>query len=177
MQRFLDELRRFDALRDGEAGNDIVSQATLGAIAPTYADSTVLDSLSPVLATALHGRNVHQLYQHQAEAIRQARNGNNVVLQAPTASGKTLAFQVPMLETLATKSSSHALMIYPTKALALDQRDQLMRLADKIPGRLIESWWYDGDTDQKTRAVLRPAPTSDPDNESRDAPFEFSRSC
>ena len=158
MQRFLDELRRFDALRDGEAGNDIVSQATLGAIAPTYADSTVFDSLSPTLATALHGRNVHRLYQHQAEAISQARNGNNVVLQAPTASGKTLAFQVPMLETLATQSSSHALMIYPTKALALDQRDQLMRLADKIPGRLIESWWYDGDTDHKTRAVIRQHP-------------------
>ena len=63
-----------------------------------------------------------------------------------------------MLETLATQSSSHALMIYPTKALALDQRDQLMRLADKIPGRLIESWWYDGDTDHKTRAVIRQHP-------------------
>ena len=57
----------------------------------------------------------------------QALDGKNVVLQAPTASGKTLAFLIPMLEALC-KPGTHALMIYPTKALALDQRDQLSRL-------------------------------------------------
>ena len=100
------------------------------------------------------------MYRHQQEAIEQALNGRNVVLQAPTASGKTLAFQVPMVETLLADSKAHALMIYPTKALAFDQRDQLMRLAGGLPKGRIESWWYDGDIDQATRKALRAKPPS-----------------
>ena len=80
------------------------------------------------------------------------------MLQAPTASGKSLAFQLPMLNTLANDPRGHALMIYPTKALALDQRDQLHRLAKEIPGRKIESWFYDGDVDQETRGAIRAKP-------------------
>ena len=49
-------------------------------------------------------------------------------------------------------------MIYPTKALALDQRDQLRPLAEGLPGRKIESWWYDGDTDKEQRNALRQQP-------------------
>ena len=158
MAELLDALRNFDALRDGELGGDIVSQASLNAVAPTYADTAVFNSLSPALATALRGREIERLYQHQADSITKALNGNNVVLEAPTASGKTLAFQVPMLEALSAASRAHALMIYPTKALALDQRDQLRPLAEGLPGRKIESWWYDGDTDKEQRNALRQQP-------------------
>ena len=137
-----------------------MSQATLNAIAPTYADSSVFGLLSPALVTALRQAGISRLFQHQAEAIVKAANGNNVVLQAPTASGKSLAFQVPMLEALAVDSNAHALMIYPNKALALDQRDQLMNLVKHIPGRRIDSWWYDGDTERETRGLLRQEPPS-----------------
>ena len=157
MERFLDELRKFDALRDGDTG-DVVAMETLSAISPTYADGQVFDRLSPKLADALHKRGIDRLYQHQAEAILKALDGNNVVLQAPTASGKSLAFQVPMIETLIRESNSHALMLYPTKALALDQRDQLKNLSDHLTGRAIDSWWYDGDTDQEYRRPLRENP-------------------
>ena len=95
MTALLDVLRDFDALRDGDSGNDIVSKESLSAISPTYADSSVLDLLSPALASALRMRGIDRFYQHQADAIVKALNGNNIVLQAPTAGGKTLGFQIP----------------------------------------------------------------------------------
>ena len=158
MDALLEELRRFGALRDEESAGDIVLQATRNAIAPAYADSTVFRLLSPPLVRALRGLGIERLFQHQADAIVKAVNGSNVVLQAPTASGKTLAFQVPMLEALSRQRSAHALMIYPNKALALDQRDQLMKLVEQIPGPQIGSWWYDGDTEREYRDVLRQNP-------------------
>ena len=158
MECLLEELRRFDALRDGDAGNDVVAERALDAISPTYADKKVFDRLSSALTDALHKRGVDRLYQHQAEAILKALGGKNVVLQAPTASGKSLAFQVPMIETLLHEPESGALMLYPTKALALDQRDQLNNLVNHIQGRQIDSWWYDGDTDREYRKLLRENP-------------------
>jgi len=101
---------------------------------------------------------ITRLYQHQADAISAALNGNNVVLQAPTASGKTLSFQVPILEALDQTPDAHALMIYPTKALAFDQRDQLGQLAEHIGGNRIQSWWYDGDVKDRDREMIRKAP-------------------
>ena len=159
MNELLDVLREFDALRDGDAGNDVVHQRSLSAIAPTYADVSVFDGLAPPTAEALRRCGIDRLYQHQADAISHARDGSNVVLQAPTASGKTLAFQIPMLQSLRTLGT-HALMIYPTKALALDQRDQLMRLTEQMGDPRIESWWYDGDVDTEQRRVLRETPPS-----------------
>ena len=157
MERLLDDLRTFDALRD-VSGNDEVAAATIKAIAPTYADGHVFDRLSQKLVFALRKRGINHLYQHQAEAILKALDGKNIVLQAPTASGKSLAFQVPMLETLIRDANSRALMLYPTKALALDQRDQLKVLSDQVQGCEIESWWYDGDTDREHRKLLRESP-------------------
>ena len=62
-----------------------------------------------------------------------------------------------MLESLC-EPGAHALMLYPTKALALDQREQLTRLTGAMAGPEIESWWYDGDTDREHRTVLRKTP-------------------
>ena len=117
----------------------------------------MLEGLGERLRAALDNRGIERLYGHQSEAIAQALKGANVVLQAPTASGKTLAFQIPMLESL-REPGAHALMLYPTKALALDQRDQLIRLASGMPGPDIDSWWYDGDTDREHRTLLRKKP-------------------
>ena len=153
----LEALRAFDALRDGEVGGDLVSRRVLESIAPAYATDSVIEGLGSQLRTALDRRGIDRLYEHQSEAITRALDGANVVLQAPTASGKTLAFQVPMLESL-QEPGTHALMLYPTKALALDQRDQLMRLTNAMPGPEIESWWYDGDTEREHRTILRKSP-------------------
>ncbi len=158
MTSLLTALRQFDALRDGDLGRDLVSHESLSAIAPAYADVDLWDRLSRPIAEGLRALGLDRLYSHQADAIRMALDGRNVVLQAPTASGKTLAFQVPMLDSLARERSAHALMIYPNKALALDQRDQLISLSRLIPRREIGSWWYDGDTPQEERTVLRKKP-------------------
>ena len=127
MNDLLEALREFGALRDGEFGNDVVRQRSLPAIEPAYADASVIDRHVPSMRGVLRSCGIERLYQHQADAIEQALAGSNVVLQAPTASGKTLAFQIPMLESL-KRFDTHALMIYPNKALALDQREQLNRL-------------------------------------------------
>jgi len=156
----LSSLRVFDALRDGETGGDLVCTRVLNSIPPNYAsDHMIRGMVGERLKMALDKKGVERLYQHQAESITQALGGANVVLQAPTASGKTLAFQVPMLESL-QEPGTHALMLYPTKALALDQRDQLTRLTSAMPGPKIESWWYDGDTDHEHRKLLRNNPPS-----------------
>ena len=157
MGDLLNGLRTFDALRDGEAGGDEVNRRVVEPIAPVYAQDGVLERLGKRVRAGLDGRGIERLYQHQSDAVVQALDGKNVVLQAPTASGKTLAFLIPMLEALC-KPGTHALMIYPTKALALDQRDQLSRLTGEMPGPEIQSWWYDGDTDHEHRSVLRKSP-------------------
>lgn len=157
MDDLLRTLRRFDALRDGEAGKDEVNRCVLESVAPDYASGDPGEGLSEPLSDALAKRGITRLYQHQAEAVRQALAGRNVVLQAPTASGKTLAFLLPMLNSL-REPGRHALMLYPTKALGVDQRNQLTQMTEIMPGRPIESWWYDGDTDHKDRTLLRKSP-------------------
>ena len=157
MPDLLTTLREFDALRDGDDG-DVVSRASLPSISPTYSSSGIGEALPREISAGLRARGIDRLYRHQADAIETALAGHNVVLQAPTASGKTLAFQVPMLQSLATERDAHALMIYPNKALALDQRDQLESLASQMPGRKIESWWYDGDTPSDQRKAMRQKP-------------------
>ena len=157
MSDLLKALRTFDALRDGQTGGDLVHRRVLESNPPAYAEDRVIEGLGQRLRAGLDNRGIERLYVHQSEAIAQALEGANVVLQAPTASGKTLAFQIPMLESL-REPGAHALMLYPTKALALDQREQLTRLTSEMPGPDIESWWYDGDTDREHRTLLRKKP-------------------
>lgn len=159
MSDLLKALRTFDALRDGEAGGDVVNHQVLEPIAPVFGKDGAIENLGNKLRTALDTVGIEHLYQHQSDSVVEALKGENVVLQAPTASGKTLAFQIPMLESLC-EPGTHALMIYPTKALALDQREQLTRLTSAMQGTKIASWWYDGDTDHEHRKELRKSPPS-----------------
>jgi DEAD/DEAH box helicase domain-containing protein len=95
-----------------------------------------------------------RLYSHQADAINKARQGKNVVIVTPTASGKTLAFNIPVLETLTKDTKATALYLYPTKALTNDQL-KVLRELEKETG--IEAYpnVYDGDTPQHQRASIR----------------------
>lgn len=160
MDPLLDQFRRFDAIRTGDAGHDQLLAQTVERVPPAEDPSGILDTLQPAIADRLRVRGITRLYHHQAEAIASARRGDHVVLQAPTASGKTLAFQIPLLERLVAEGG-HALLIYPTKALGNDQRDQLRQTFDGLTdhrGKPIESWWYDGDTDEETRRAIRSQP-------------------
>ena len=79
------------------------------------------------LETCILNRNI-KLYSHQAHAINIARQGKNVVIATPTASGKTLAFNIPVLEALTENPKATALYLYPTKALTNDQLKVLREL-------------------------------------------------
>ena len=77
-------------------------------------------------------RGIQQLYSHQAEAFRLAAAGRNVTVVTPTASGKTLCYNLPVLQRIATNPDARALYLYPTKALTYDQLDDLMAWANAL---------------------------------------------
>src|SRR5258706_11466879 len=90
------------------------------------------DALDPRLKSALAARGVEQLYTHQAEAIEHALAGRHTVVITPTASGKTLCYNAPVLDAILKDPSSRALYLFPTKALAQDQLAELHALAELI---------------------------------------------
>jgi DEAD/DEAH box helicase domain-containing protein len=109
------------------------------------------DGLHPALREALAGRGIHELYAHQAEAYAAARAGGNLIVTTGTASGKTLAFNLPVLDALARDRHARALYLYPTKALAQDQARSLGELGLRGARAAI----YDGDTPTERRRQIR----------------------
>lgn len=97
---------------------------------------------------------VIRLYRHQADARTALRAGKNVVITTPTASGKTLAFNVPIFEALERERSATALYLYPTKALSNDQLKVLEEL-ELISGIPVSPRVYDGDTPSHKRPMIR----------------------
>ena len=109
------------------------------------------DDLDPLVASALVGAGITSLYRHQAEAWEAARRGANVVVTTGTASGKSLAFNLPVLDAIAREPKTRALYLYPTKALAQDQARALSGL--RLKG--LKPAIYDGDTPPETRWQIR----------------------
>jgi DEAD/DEAH box helicase domain-containing protein len=109
------------------------------------------DELHPKVRAALTAHGITELYAHQAEAWHAARSGGHVIVTTGTASGKTLAFNLPVLDSLAAEPKNRALYLYPTKALAQDQARALGELA--VPG--IHASIYDGDTPTEQRRHIR----------------------
>ena len=151
MDTLKEALRHFDALRN----TDQIHEAILDRVKPVYSDEAIFDELTPKVSYALRAMGINRLYEHQTEAIMSSLQGNDVVLEAPTASGKTLSFAIPMVEGLLRSSGGHGLMIYPMNAVAHDQRDQLVPLFDQVG---IQSWTYDGSTDKEHRSFIRMSP-------------------
>jgi DEAD/DEAH box helicase domain-containing protein len=115
------------------------------------------EPMTGVLADALAQTGVERLYSHQVDAIDAIRDGRNVVIVTGTASGKTLCYNIPVIERLMDDPSAKALYLFPTKALAQDQLKGLLRLSalDERLARLIRAGTYDGDTTRHTRRKLR----------------------
>ena len=95
-----------------------------------------------------------RLYSHQCDAINRIRSGKNVIITTPTASGKTLAFNIPVFERLELDMDARALYLYPTKALSNDQLATIEQMA-QFTGISARPAIYDGDTPQSKRAVVR----------------------
>src|SRR5688572_12878918 len=122
------------------------------------------------LEAVLRARGIAQLYTHQADAVAHALAGRNVVVTTPTASGKTLCYNAPVLSRILRDPSTRALYLFPTKALAQDQLAELHQLAQAIAGSAgavegeafregrgpeIGVFTYDGDTPQDARRAIR----------------------
>jgi DEAD/DEAH box helicase domain-containing protein len=110
--------------------------------------------LRPELVTALAARGIHRLYTHQADAYEAVRKGRHLVVVTPTASGKTLCYNLPVLQRLLENPEKRALFLYPTKALAQDQLAELSALKHGLPIQL-RADTYDGDTPPGRRTAIR----------------------
>jgi len=110
--------------------------------------------LRPELAAALSRRGIDRLYSHQAEAYEAVRQGRHLVVVTPTASGKTLCYNLPVLQRLLENPERRALYIYPTKALAQDQLAELGALKAGLPIE-VRVDTYDGDTPPGRRTAIR----------------------
>ncbi len=149
LDRLLDRWRA-----DPETGPHVAAWVSLP---PRPADLRPFPSdLPPALAEALRARGVERLYSHQVEAWEAARAGENVALATGTASGKTLAYNLPVLSALLEDESGRALYLFPTKALAQDQLSTLARFHVQTFERAnVPASIYDGDTPQRDRKSIR----------------------
>ncbi len=136
----MDSQRIIDLLRQ-QPGYDqqIVHVEELPAVMARY--EPIPEDLHPQLSEYLDQQNIHRLYAHQAEAFSLAEKMHHFVVVTPTASGKTLAYNLPVLNALLDDPQGCALYIFPTKALTQDQKGSLQEMA---PG--LKAFIYDGDT-------------------------------
>ena len=112
--------------------------------------------LDPRLRAALARRGISQLYSHQAEALEALHGGQDVVVVTPTASGKTLCYNLPVLQSIVEDRAARALYLFPTKALSQDQVTDFRELSTAAQLDVAAST-YDGDTPAPVRHVVRGA--------------------
>ena len=107
-----------------------------------------------LLKRALEEEGIRNLYSHQAEAIEAVQEGKDVVVVTPTASGKTLCYNLPVLSSKIENTFSKAIYLFPTKALSQDQMFELQNLINRI-GNRAATFTYDGDTPADARQAIR----------------------
>ncbi len=110
--------------------------------------------LHPLLKEVLNAEGITSLYSHQAEALQHIERGKDVVIMTPTASGKTLCYNLPVLNRRLSDPASKAFYLFPTKALSQDQMVELQRLIDPL-GTPVRTFTYDGDTPPDARQAIR----------------------
>jgi DEAD/DEAH box helicase domain-containing protein len=120
----------------------------------TYADFP--PGTDPRLVAALRAHGIERLYSHQAEALAAVLERRDVVVVTPTASGKTLCYNLPVLETILADPDARALYLFPTKALSQDQMQELHDVITRLEVD-IKTYTYDGDTPGEVRRKIREA--------------------
>jgi DEAD/DEAH box helicase domain-containing protein len=131
----------------GRITGELVVPAREGRYAP------LPDALEPRLRRALAARGIHRLYSHQAAAWEAAAQGRHVVVVTPTASGKTLCYNLPVLDGV-LHGGAKALYLFPTKALAQDQVAELAEL-NQAADLGVRAYTFDGDTPGDARKAVR----------------------
>ncbi len=110
--------------------------------------------VNPNLYAVLARRGISRLYSHQAHAVELIRQGMDVVLVTPTASGKTMCYNLPVLQRILDEPETRALYLFPTKALANDQMNEVHGLIGDLKAD-IKTFTYDGDTPDDARQAIR----------------------
>jgi DEAD/DEAH box helicase domain-containing protein len=110
--------------------------------------------IHPALKKALKEKGFSRLYSHQHHSWEELREGRSIVVVTPTASGKTLCYNLPVLDAMLKDPSARAIYLFPTKALAQDQRAELDKTIKRLPEE-IRIFTYDGDTPQDARKAIR----------------------
>lgn len=149
VEQMLDYFRASEKMR-----KNITAWVELPAREPVYAQFP--DFMDDRIKAALQRRGVRRLYSHQASAIEAAQEGSSVVVVTPTASGKTMCYNVPVLDAILKDGESRALFLFPTKALSQDQTKELHELITEA-GVDVKTFTYDGDTPQSARKAIRQA--------------------
>lgn len=144
---FLQEIAAADDYQGQITGHRVIP-----AVPPSFKNPE--SPLPEVLIRNLSARGIEELYTHQAAAIDLVRRGRNVVVVTGTASGKTLCYNLPVLESWLANKESRALYLFPTKALAQDQLKALSRLTQGLSVTPVIGV-YDGDTSPSSRKKLR----------------------
>ncbi|GAA0347991.1 ATP-dependent helicase MrfA [Bacillus carboniphilus] len=137
-----------------QISENIVHWEKIEAKSATYVEMP--EDLSEPLRIALQKRGIEKLYSHQGEALQLARQKKSFVAITPTASGKTLCYNLPVIESILQNQETRALYLFPTKALAQDQKNELHELTEG-EGLHINSYTYDGDTSPSIRQKIRKA--------------------
>ena len=114
------------------------------------------EGIDPRIPTVLNKRNIHRLYTHQALSLAATGEGKDVVVVTPTASGKTMCYNLPVLSAILQNPDSRALYLFPTKALSQDQVSELYSLIEAMDVD-IKTYTYDGDTPGSARKAVRQA--------------------
>ena len=133
---------------------NVVRWETLPARPAAY--SPFPDCVDPKLQSVLASRGIHQLYTHQAHAIQASEDGKDIVVVTPTASGKTMCYNLPVLSAILKNQDARALYLFPTKALSADQVSELYDMIEAM-GVDIKTYTYDGDTPGAARRSVRQA--------------------
>jgi len=116
--------------------------------------TAIPQSVAAPLRTALAQRGIRELYSHQGECFACTEAGKNIVVVTPTASGKTLCYNLPVLNRILNEPGARAMYLFPTKALAEDQLHEFQAAVDAM-GSDIKAFTYDGDTPQDARKAIR----------------------
>ncbi|HOT97197.1 MAG TPA: DEAD/DEAH box helicase [bacterium] len=151
MEQLIDVLKRDEAfLQQVTLWREIEPQPAVFAPFPC--------ALDPRLVAALQRHGIRQLYSHQAQALAEILAGRNTVVVTPTASGKTLCYNIPVLQAVLKTREARALYLFPTKALSQDQVAELHALIALLSPEIdfdIRSYTFDGDTPVTARKAIR----------------------
>lgn len=159
-------LREADMFSNNCNTNDCTNTANFllsdmkGTVTYSHTNSPVKGKFAPIpkitkeVKNLLLQRNIKKLYSHQSKAIASVLHGHDTVIATPTASGKTMCYNIPVIDEIIKEKGTKALYIFPTKALAHDQLREITSLTEQLQTKIVINT-FDGDTPKEQRSKIK----------------------